>query len=127
MYASGGVPNTTNLLSMLQQHPMPTGAMPSYPSYGYSSYQGSMVNSPGMHQPSYSMPTMPSMTMPTMMGSLSGLHSGQLSNGSIAPAGAVAGGNRAPPQTKLPTTAPGSTLTSQQIQQLLSLLPSKNQ
>lgn len=95
---------------------MPAGSMPNYNSFGYSSYQGSMSNSPGMAQPSY--------TMPPMMGSIAGLPIGQMPAGSIAhPAGLVAGGGRGPHQAK----APGSTLTPQQIQQLLSLLPSANQ
>ena len=85
------------------------GAMPSYSSHGYISYQGSMANPTGMSQPSY--------TMPNMMG---GLPTGQMPAGSYAsPAGLARGPSLA--------KGPGSTLTTEQIQQLLSLLPSKNQ
>jgi hypothetical protein len=102
---------------MLQQQPMPVGAIPSYGSYGYSSYQGSMPNPSGMTQSPYGMPNMLSMA---------GLPTGQFPAGSVAPpAGSVANGLRAPVQAKLPASsgAPGSSLTPQQIQQLLSLLP----
>ena len=91
---------------------MPTGPISGYGSYGYSSYQGSIPNPPGMAQSPYG--------MPNMLGSLAGLPTGQLSTGS-SPVGSVPNGARAPLPAS--TAAPGSTLTPQQIQQLLSMLP----
>jgi hypothetical protein len=112
-YPAGGVSNTANLLSMLQQQPMPAGPVSNYGSYGYSSYQGSIPNPPGMAQSPYG--------MPNILGSMAGLPSGQLPTGS-SPVGSVLNGARAPLPAKS-TGAPGSTLTPQQIQQLLSMLP----
>ena len=97
---------------MLQQQPMPVGTVPNFNAYGYNSFQGSFPGAQGM---------------PNILGgSMGGSQSiPPMGANMAAPLGSVL--NRAPQSILPPSTGAGSTLTPQQIQQLLNLLPTTNQ